>query len=222
MVKMLDIPDYAGPGVYSIIDENGKRYIGSSKNIKKRIQEHNSSMIKAAKDTGIWAVNKEIDSAVKNGVSFRVEVLHKFEDGCTFYDLVDMERKYIDYFGGAKNTYNSMITADLRVEDYKSLRYYERKDSEKAREYVKYFRGKIEEREKMIYPIQLKKRKSRTERKCQVKQPRGKVKRKRFAVIVPEDIWPAIQAAAEAAGQSLNAYTRQAIQERMERERAGD
>lgn len=200
MDKMLEIPDYAGPGIYSLIDENGKRYIGSSKNIKKRIQEHNSSMLKAAKERGVWSVNKEIDDAVKNGVSFRVEVLHRFEGGCTFYDLVDMERKYIDYFGGAKNTYNSMITADLKSEDYKSLRYYEGKDSEKAKECVKYFAGKIEEREKMIYP-------------------RDEVKRKRFSVIVPEDIWTVIQAAAQAAGQSVNAYTRQAIQERMERDK---
>lgn len=36
--------------------------------------------------------------------------------------------------------------------------------------------------------------------------------------IVTKDERDAIQAAAEAAGQSLNAYTRQAIQERMERD----
>lgn len=36
---------------------------------------------------------------------------------------------------------------------------------------------------------------------------------------VPPEERDAIQAAAEAAGQSINAYTRQAIQERMERDR---
>lgn len=37
---------------------------------------------------------------------------------------------------------------------------------------------------------------------------------------VPPEERDAIQAAAEATGQSLNAYTRQAIAERMERDRA--
>lgn len=37
---------------------------------------------------------------------------------------------------------------------------------------------------------------------------------------VPPTERDAIQSAAEAAGQSLNAYTRQAIQERMERDKA--
>lgn len=37
---------------------------------------------------------------------------------------------------------------------------------------------------------------------------------------VPPDERDTIQAAAEAAGQSVNAYTRQAIQERMERDKA--
>lgn len=42
--------------------------------------------------------------------------------------------------------------------------------------------------------------------------------------IVSKDERDAIRAAAEAAGQSVNAYTRQAIQERMERDqqRAGE
>ena len=38
---------------------------------------------------------------------------------------------------------------------------------------------------------------------------------------VSKDERDAIQAAAEAAGQSVNAYTRQAIQERMERDKGG-
>lgn len=38
--------------------------------------------------------------------------------------------------------------------------------------------------------------------------------------IVSRDERDAIQAAARAAGQSVNAYTRQAIQERMERDKA--
>lgn len=51
-------------------------------------------------------------------------------------------------------------------------------------------------------------------------------KRARLDIMLPEDERGAIQAAAEAAGQSVNAYTRQAIAERMEREiqmkRAGE
>lgn len=42
----------------------------------------------------------------------------------------------------------------------------------------------------------------------------------RIVTLVPKGDKDAIQAAAEAAGQSVNAYTRQAIQERMERDRA--
>lgn len=41
-------------------------------------------------------------------------------------------------------------------------------------------------------------------------------------VRVPPEERDAIQAAAQAAGKSLNAYTRQAIAERMERDKGGD
>lgn len=46
-------------------------------------------------------------------------------------------------------------------------------------------------------------------------------KRARLDIMLQEDERDAIQAAAEAAGQSVNAYTRQAIQERMERDKGG-
>lgn len=45
-------------------------------------------------------------------------------------------------------------------------------------------------------------------------------KRARLDIMLQEDERDAIQAAAQAAGQSVNAYTRQAIQERMERDQA--
>lgn len=44
-------------------------------------------------------------------------------------------------------------------------------------------------------------------------------KRARLDIMLPDGERAAIQAAAEAAGQSVNAYTRQAIQERIERDR---
>lgn len=45
-------------------------------------------------------------------------------------------------------------------------------------------------------------------------------KRARLDIMLPDDERAAIQAAAEAAGQSVNVYTRQAIRERMDRDKA--
>ena len=41
MDYILDAPSYKGPGVYCLTDNvNGKKYVGSSLTIKKRIGEH--------------------------------------------------------------------------------------------------------------------------------------------------------------------------------------
>lgn len=217
MTRMIEIPDYEGPGIYSITDENGKRYIGSSKNIKRRMFAHNTSMARARNESGIGAINKEMDSAIKSGISFHVEILHKFEGGCSFYDLVEAEREYIDYFGGTKNTYNDMVTEDLRKRDYSDLKYWGGINSEKARENLERIKMKIQEREKIILPV-------RTERDTAqaAAYKRYNATQATIYVRVPPAERDAIQAAAEAAGQSLNAYTRQAIAERMERDKGGD
>jgi len=44
---IIEIPEYNGPGVYSLADENGKQYIGSSLNVSQRIVQHDRSLIDA-------------------------------------------------------------------------------------------------------------------------------------------------------------------------------
>lgn len=101
-----DIPDYNGPGVYALVDSNGRSYIGSSKHIRKRILEHDSSMRKSILEKGNWTVNKEIYQAITSGIKFRTVILHKFENGCTLYEMIRMEGKFLSELGGVNNTYN--------------------------------------------------------------------------------------------------------------------
>lgn len=61
MIK--DVPGYTGAGVYALVDENGKKYIGSAKNVKSRIQKHNKELQKALDGETSQASKSMIDAA---------------------------------------------------------------------------------------------------------------------------------------------------------------
>lgn len=82
--------DYAGAGVYVIINErSNKQYIGSSKNINKRIQDH-INQLRVGNHR-----NKDLQDDFNNGDTFRFEVMKKMI--CDLHEeLLSNEKQIID------------------------------------------------------------------------------------------------------------------------------
>ncbi|SHK99146.1 GIY-YIG catalytic domain-containing protein [Anaerocolumna jejuensis DSM 15929] len=71
----MNIPEYDGIGVYALIDkENGKRYIGSYKNVKKRIYQH----IKSFENK---KCSNKLLVAVEQEHKFDIEILERIPYG---------------------------------------------------------------------------------------------------------------------------------------------
>lgn len=83
-----DIPDYDGIGVYALIDNTGNMYIGSSKHIKQRFQQHNQAIISGTE-------NKKILQAIEDGKTFHCSIIEKLDYGVCQYDIKKKETQYI-------------------------------------------------------------------------------------------------------------------------------
>lgn len=105
-VPISDIPDYSGAAVYALVDDDGKRYIGSTKNANKRIKQHYSRMKNAKKKRKKGLPNDKIASAVKSGKKFRCEILLQINADVTNKELREFERILLSFYGGIENTYN--------------------------------------------------------------------------------------------------------------------
>lgn len=120
---IIEIPEFSGAGVYSLTDENGKQYIGSSLNVNQRIRQHDRSLI----DAKNGYVQKTLSSykmqlAVQDGITFKASVLRELPDGGTQYDLWDAERKFLLLAGGRQETYNTKDVPNYRKDDFSGLR----------------------------------------------------------------------------------------------------
>lgn len=101
-----NIPDHEACGVYALVDENGKVYIGSSKNIRKRMIQHNSNLNKILLGYKPGTVASiKLSNAVLSGHIFSCSILKECDP-----DSIDamhiLENEYIIYYGGVENTYN--------------------------------------------------------------------------------------------------------------------
>lgn len=142
-----NIPDYNGPGVYAIIDQNGKKYIGSSLHINSRLLDHKRSLNNAIKrNQNGENVTLALQKAAVEGQIFDAVILEKLPNGGTFYDLMDMERKHLEASGGIKRTYNSMFIKDYKASDYRLLQFQEKYGNN----YCERIKRTIEKREKPI------------------------------------------------------------------------
>jgi group I intron endonuclease len=91
-------------GIYQILNiVNGKRYIGSSSNLKKRLSSHSLSLSKN------YHHNKHLQNAfLKYGIDkFEIKILLY----CSIEDLIFFEQRAIDAYG-LKNLYNIRIKAE--------------------------------------------------------------------------------------------------------------
>lgn len=104
-----NIPDTSICGIYSLVDSKGKRYIGSSKNISQRLQQHRNS-IRRCLSTGRDAfMNQSMQAAVLAGERFRCEILATFSCDMSTTELQQIERVFIKKFGGVDGTYNLIL-----------------------------------------------------------------------------------------------------------------
>lgn len=104
-----DIPASSFGGIYSLVDDNGKRYIGSSKNIQQRVQSHKFHMNRYLRDGADGYLNPAIEKAVTLGLRFRCEVLAVFNCDMTATERREIERIYIAKFGGYEALYNHCV-----------------------------------------------------------------------------------------------------------------
>lgn len=106
--------DFKGSAVYALVDEDGKRYIGQSKHLLRRLVTHRAALRRIRKGEHYYGSleNAKITEAVKNGKTFRVEVLKTFPDvyEASLKQLVYWENYYIEQYGGPEQTYNITYT----------------------------------------------------------------------------------------------------------------
>lgn len=69
--------DYNGAAIYSLVDENGRRYVGQAQNLQNRLKQHRKAFnrIKDGESKPIGCKEgKRLVEAIEAGVTFRVEV----------------------------------------------------------------------------------------------------------------------------------------------------
>lgn len=101
-----DIPEYNGPGVYALIDSNGKKYIGSSMMVADRIKRHND-FFKLCRNYGHTGyLNRKIETSIAAGIPFRAELIEACPVDISKKDLRQREGIALLRAGGLANTYN--------------------------------------------------------------------------------------------------------------------
>ena len=107
--KIDNIPTEQICGIYALIDNEGRQYIGSSKNIQQRVKQHRSTMSMTLNLGHSVSINPLMEQAVKEGKSFRCEVLAQFHCDMTRDELREIERIFIKKAGGIGVTYNQSV-----------------------------------------------------------------------------------------------------------------
>ena len=97
--------EYRGPGVYALIDPNGKAYIGSSKNVRSRIQAHRIN--------AEFQENIKLQQCMKDGTPFYAILLESLDSTADKYDLDFKEGQWLSLYGDIHNTYNQMKISNL-------------------------------------------------------------------------------------------------------------
>lgn len=132
-----DIPGCTGVGIYCIIDDvDGRKYIGQSINIFRRLLQH-----KAAMETG--QCNAKITQAIMDGHTFHAKVLEELPASISHYDLLIKE--------------NEWITKENSVVDgFNDNPGFSRLDAQKKADRFKTWAGKIEELQRLRYDFKQK------------------------------------------------------------------
>ena len=100
---------YNEGGIYALVDQDGKRYIGRAKHIQNRLHQHRvalNSIIRTGKCCA--TEGNELVEAVKNGKRFKAEILKKicFSES-TENNFRYWENYYVQKYGGYPALYNT-------------------------------------------------------------------------------------------------------------------
>lgn len=100
IIDCTETDSYNGSGVYAIENcSNGKMYIGSSKNIKNRVRQHESLFYYGHS-------NNRIQDDINHGDTFKSHILYKFSSPCKEGELRAKECEFIRKFNTFINGYN--------------------------------------------------------------------------------------------------------------------
>ena len=112
--------DYCGAAIYSLVDEDGKRYVGQTQNLKRRLYQHYREFNKPKYSME----GRKLLDAINQGKKFKVEVL-KFIPwyDATINELRYWEQYYIDLYKRECETYNTAPVPfpDKWCDDYNSI-----------------------------------------------------------------------------------------------------
>lgn len=100
--------DFTGAAIYSLVDPNGKRYIGQATRLQERLAGHQKACASILDGSTTSPLEgQKMVRAIKGGVTFKVEILKKLEnDEATINNLRYWENEYVKKFGGLEDTYN--------------------------------------------------------------------------------------------------------------------
>lgn len=103
--------DYNGAAIYSLVAPDGTRYIGRTFKLQQRLETHRRELNKVYQGREKESNEGEkLINAVKMGVKFKVEILKKVSrKHATMNNMRLLEKHFVQYYGGYKNTYNSEI-----------------------------------------------------------------------------------------------------------------
>ncbi len=101
--------DYNDGAIYSLVDANGKRYIGQAKHLQNRLHTHRIELNRIYNGGTSCVEGKKLIDAVKGGAVFTVEILRKIKwYEMTINELRFWEGYYLEKYGGIDNTYNTI------------------------------------------------------------------------------------------------------------------
>lgn len=101
-----DIPAIDGPAVYSLVDDCGMSYIGSSMHLQRRIRNHEQGIREVQRTGRAPFLNGKMTAAVIAGRKFRCKVLAQFPNGTSPEILEEVECLFLSAAGGIESTYN--------------------------------------------------------------------------------------------------------------------
>lgn len=110
MEHILNIPPYTKSAVYALVDDRGKKYIGSTNNLNRRIKSHDREMrtVLSGKNSGF--LSNSMTDAVLSGRTFHVEILAAY-DFIDRDELTKIEKACVIAAGGPGKTYNARFPA---------------------------------------------------------------------------------------------------------------
>lgn len=111
-----NIPETKNSGIYALVDENGKMYIGSAINLKKRLIQHNRGMSIALSGEHDAFESQSLQNAVTAGRHFTVSILAVFPCGLSADFLRKIEREFIAEYSKGVPLYNSRIKGERPVQ----------------------------------------------------------------------------------------------------------